>query len=50
MVPGAVGSGVLQRWQLRSPGGLATPQAGLGQMFGAGPSASAAAAVSGWIR
>ena len=28
MVPGAVGSGVVQRAQLRSPGGLATPHAG----------------------
>src|SRR5947209_943786 len=35
MVPGAVGRGVLQRTQLRSPGGLATPHAGLVQMFGA---------------
>ena len=34
MVPGAVGSGVPQRWQLRSPGGLATPQAGLVQRLG----------------
>jgi hypothetical protein len=35
MVPGAVGNGVLQRTQLRSPGGLATPHAGFVQMFGA---------------
>src|SRR5271170_7311661 len=35
MVPGDVGSGVLQRTQLRSPGGLATPHAGFVQMFGA---------------
>src|ERR1019366_1571430 len=35
-----MGSGLPQRWQLRSPGGLATPQAGLAQRLG-GPSGSA---------
>src|ERR1700722_20331746 len=35
-----IGSGLPQRWQLRSPGGLATPQAGLAQRLG-GPSGSA---------
>src|ERR1051326_4257368 len=39
-VPGAVGSGLPQRWQVRSPGGLATPQASLMQRLG-GPSATA---------
>ena len=39
MVPAAVGRGLPQRWQLRSPGGLATPQAGLVQRLG-GPSGS----------
>src|SRR5262245_51883735 len=34
MVPAATGSGVLQRTQLRSPGGLATPHAGLLHMLG----------------
>src|SRR5580692_158931 len=37
-----MGKGLPQRWQLRSPGGLATPQAGLAQRLG-GPSGSAAA-------
>src|ERR1700722_9195573 len=37
-----MGSGLPQRWQLRSPGGLATPHAGLAQRLG-GPSGSAAA-------
>src|SRR5258707_1913355 len=37
-----MGSGLPQRWQLRSPGGLATPQAALAQRLG-GPSGSAAA-------
>src|SRR5260370_572388 len=36
-----MGRGLPQRWQLRSPGGLATPQAGLAQRLG-GPSGSAA--------
>src|SRR5262245_29219878 len=35
-----MGSACPQRWQLRSPGGLATPQAGLAHRFG-GPSGSA---------
>src|ERR1022692_4169449 len=35
-----MGSGLPQRWQLRSPGGLATPHAGLAQRLG-GPSGSA---------
>src|SRR5262245_44720759 len=35
-----MGSGLPQRWQLRSPGGLATPHAGLAHKLG-GPSASA---------
>src|SRR5438128_6295946 len=34
-----MGSGLPQRWQLRSPGGLATPHAGLAHRFG-GPSGS----------
>src|SRR5579862_5032247 len=43
MVPGAVGRTLPQRAQLRSPGALATPQAGLVQMTGASapPPASA---------
>src|SRR5438105_15736871 len=40
MVPGGVGSGLPQRWQVRSPGGLATPQASLVHRLG-GPSATA---------
>src|SRR5580765_7472111 len=35
-----MGSGLPQRWQLRSPGGLATPHAGLAHRLG-GPSGSA---------
>src|SRR4051794_18639558 len=34
MVPAATGRGVLQRTQFRSPGGLATPHAGLLHMLG----------------
>src|SRR5277367_6396588 len=41
-----MGSGLPQRWQLRSPGGLATPQAGLAQRLG-GPSGSVGP-VSAW--
>src|SRR5947208_219965 len=41
-----MGSGLPQRWQLRSPGGLATPHAGLVQRLG-GPSGSAGPA-SDW--
>src|SRR5437660_3366995 len=48
MVPAATGSGVLQRTQLRSPGGLATPQAGLVHMLG-GVSGSAVL-LSPWSR
>ena len=39
-----MGSGLPQRWQLRSPGGLATPHAGLAQRLG-GPSGSAGSGV-----
>src|SRR4051794_23287949 len=39
MLPLARGKGVLQRWQVVSPGGLATPHAGLTHRFGA-PSVS----------
>src|SRR5947208_3507155 len=42
-----MGRGLPQRWQLRSPGGLATAQAGLAHRLG-GPSGSAAAP-SAWI-
>src|SRR5437773_1125802 len=48
MVPAAAAKGVPQRWQLRSPGGLATPQLGLEHRFG-GPSGSVGAP-SAWIR
>src|SRR6516164_3670021 len=48
IVPAAVGRGVPQRWQFFSPGGLATPQAGLVHRLG-GPSGSAAAP-SGWSK
>src|SRR5437588_1398121 len=48
MVPAATGNGVLQRTQLRSPGGLATPHAGLVHMLG-GVSGSAVL-LSPWSR
>src|SRR4051794_16239650 len=48
MVPAATGRGVLQRTQLRSPGGLATPHAGLVHMLG-GVSGSAVL-LSPWSR
>src|SRR5438876_5208012 len=48
MVPAAAASGVPQRWQLRSPGGLATPQLGLLHRLG-GPSGSVGAP-SAWIK
>src|SRR5437764_791620 len=42
MLPLARGNGVLHRWQVVSPGGLATPHAGLTHRFGA-PSVSCTA-------